>query len=404
MSSQTSFDLLINQAKLGAFMMLGILVLIILALIGFQYWIFMKKFRNRKRSLKEKVFLKIQIPEDNEIEPAAAEQMYSSFYGIRKSGFWESLNEQDHISFEIVGTKDSIDFYAVCPESLANLVEKQINAAYPEAEILRVEPWNIWDDKGKVEFSSLVLKKENYLPINSYDDMKVDSMAVITSGLSKLHEGEGVAFQMLIRPAEDSWQKSGKTHMKEFYKKHNETDKDGKPKGPRMGKMEEDYLLGIQEKIAKVGFETVIRLVSVSVDEASAKANLSNLERAFGLFDSPVFNSFKKAPKRFPRYFVLGFLARMFPVIEKFEFPFEINLFFKKEYYKSWSIFNTEELATLWHMPSKTVRTPRINWLRSKGSAAPIELPTSGLYLGQSIFRGQEIKIFMRDDDRRRHR
>jgi hypothetical protein len=403
MTPETSFDLFINQAKIGVFLLIVILVLVIALFAGFQYWIFNKKFKSRKRSLKDKVFLKIQISEDNEIEPAAAEQMYSSLYGIRKSGFWESLKEQDHVSFEIVGTKDSIDFYAVCPSSISNLVEKQINAAYPDAEILRVDPWNIWSTEGKVEFSSLILKKENYLPINTYDDMKVDSMAVITSGLSKLHEGEGVAFQIIIRPAEDSWQKSGKTHMKDFFKKHSETDKDGKPKGSRMGKMEEDYLLGIQEKIAKVGFETAIRLVAVSPDAASAKANLSNLERAFGLFDSPVFNSFKKAPMRFPKYFVLGFLARMFPVIEKIELPFEIKLFFKKEYYKSWSIFNTEELATLWHMPSKNVRTPRINWLRSKGSAAPIELPTSGLYLGQSIFRGQEVKIFMRDDDRRRH-
>jgi UDP-N-acetylmuramate--alanine ligase len=140
MSSQTSFDLLINQAKLGAFMMLGVLVLIILALIGFQYWVFMKKFRNRKRSLKVKVFLKIQIPEDNEIEPAAAEQMYSSFYGIRKSGFWESLNEQDHISFEIVGTKNGvtlIDDYAHHPTA----VKETLNAAklkYPNSKIWAV--------------------------------------------------------------------------------------------------------------------------------------------------------------------------------------------------------------------------------------------------------------------------
>ena len=76
---------------------------------------------------------------------------------------------------------------------------------------------------------------------------------------------------------------------------------------------------------------------------------------------------------------------------------------FDKEVFKGWSILNTEELATLWHMPNENVRTPRINWLRSKGSAAPIELPEDGLYLGKSIFRGQEVKVHMNDDDRRRH-
>lgn len=377
------------------------LFLFLLVYYGIKAYIWYIRFKNRKTTLEDKVFLKIQIPEDNETEPSMSEQMYSSMYGIRKGGFMESLKEQSHISYEIVASNESIDFYAVCPASLENLVEKQINAAYPDAEITKVEPWSLWNSEGSVEFSSLVLKREDYLPINTYEEMKVDSIAVLTAAMSKLHEGEGLAIQMLIRPAEDKWQTDGKAHIKKYFGDRNKVDKDGG--GQKMSKIDEDYIQTIQDKISKIGFETVIRLVSVSGDEASAKANLSNLERAFGQFNSPTFNSLKKAPGRYEKYFVVSFIARMFPVIEKLDLPFEIPFLLKKEWFRGWSVFNTEELATLWHLPNKNIRTPRINWLRSKGSAAPIELPDSGLYLGKSVFRGTEVPIYMLDEDRRRH-
>ena len=376
---------------------------ILIIYFGIKAYFWYLRFKNRTRSLKEKAFFKIQITEDNEIEPVAAEQMYSSIYGIRKSGFLNLLKEQDHVSFEIVANNSSIEFYAVCPIHLENLVEKQINAVFPSAELTKVKPWNIWNQGGHVEFKSLALKKENYLPINTYEEMKVDSIAVLTSAMSKLHENEGLALQILVRPADDNWQKIGKEHIKSYFAKHNQNDKDGKSVGSKLSKIDEDYMQKIQDKISKVGFETVIRIVSVAPDVASAKANLSNLERSFGQFNNPSFNSFGGTVDRYQKYFVQSFISRMFPIVEKINLPFEIPKILKKEWFKGWSVLNTEELATLWHLPNENVKTPRINWLRSRGSAAPIELPESGLYLGKSVFRSDEVKIFMEDEDRRRH-
>lgn len=402
-SSISPIDQVLSIAQTVLIIVVVLFLIGVFIYFGIKFYFWYLRFKNRTRSLKEKTFFKIQITEDNEIEPAATEQMYSSMYGIKKSGFLNSLKEQDHISFEIVANNASIEFYAVCPKHLENLVEKQINAAYPSAELTKVAPWNIWANGGHVEFKSLALKKENYLPINSYEEMNVDSMAVITSAMSKLHENEALALQILVRPAGDDWQKFGKEHIKSYFAKHNQTDKDGKSVGPKMSKIDEDYLQKVQDKISKVGFETVIRLVSVSPDQASSKVNLSNLERAFGQFNSPSFNSFGGITDRYQKYYVQSFISRMFPVVEKINLPFAIPKILKKQWFKGWSILNTEELATIWHLPNENVKTPRINWLRSRGSAAPIELPESGLYLGKSVFRSDEVKIFMEDEDRRRH-
>jgi len=49
------------------------------------------------------------------------------------------------------------------------------------------------------------------------------------------------------------------------------------------------------------------------------------------------------------------------------------------------------------------VETPHIQWVTSKRAPAPPEIPTSGLYLGKSTYRGISRPIHMDLDDRRRH-
>ncbi len=399
----TTAEQLLHKIQVGTIVLVFVLLLILIIIGLFYLWVWYQRFKNRSRSLDDKIFFKISINEDSEIEPAAAEQMYSSLYGLRKSGFKNSLKEQDSVSFEIVGTEESIDFYAVAPKDIANLVEKQINAAYPEAELTRVEPWNIWNKNGSVQYSSLILKKADYYPLNTYDEQNVDSIALITGAMSKLQTEEAIALQIIIRPSNGKWQDKGKSYLKGFVAKYNQTDNEGKPIGPKMSKVEEEHIDFVNKKISKIGFETIIRIVSVSKDEVLAKANLHNLERSFEQFNKPSYNSFTKTKNIFPQYFAISFLARMFPVVHEIKLPFGIPKILKKQIFKGWSILNTEELASIWHLPNENVKTPRINWLRSKGSSAPIDLPESGLYLGKSEFRNQEVDIFMDKEDRRRH-
>jgi hypothetical protein len=67
------------------------------------------------------------------------------------------------------------------------------------------------------------------------------------------------------------------------------------------------------------------------------------------------------------------------------------------------TILNSEELATLYHFPNKTIETPHIFWLNAKRAPAPQQIPDHGLYLGKSVFRGVTRPVFMGDQDRERH-
>jgi hypothetical protein len=67
------------------------------------------------------------------------------------------------------------------------------------------------------------------------------------------------------------------------------------------------------------------------------------------------------------------------------------------------SILNSEELATIFHFPNRQVTTPHIYWLYAKTAPAPQGIPTEGLYLGKSSYRGVERPVYINEFDRMRH-
>jgi len=74
-------------------------------------------------------------------------------------------------------------------------------------------------------------------------------------------------------------------------------------------------------------------------------------------------------------------------------------------------VLSIEELATLWHIPNILVKTPNIDWVVSKQLEPPVDLPISEddkpdddlTVLGEAVFRGHRQKFGIRRDDRRRH-
>jgi type IV secretory pathway TraG/TraD family ATPase VirD4 len=67
------------------------------------------------------------------------------------------------------------------------------------------------------------------------------------------------------------------------------------------------------------------------------------------------------------------------------------------------SVLNSEELASIFHLPNKTVETPHIYWLAAKAAPAPAEVGTTGLFLGRSVYRGIERNVHITQQDRLRH-
>ena len=177
----------IFDLSLVLFSILVILLVVAALVLGFGY-LFIIWWSNKdreKRSL-DSTLIQVTLPRDNEIKIDAAEQFFASFVGIKTSGMLSFLKYKPHLSFEIVGMAEDIRFYVYTPNKYRDMVEKQINASYPDAEIKIVEEgntregyiigneYNIFSKEGKVAFASLKLKESNYKPIKVYKDLAVD--------------------------------------------------------------------------------------------------------------------------------------------------------------------------------------------------------------------------------------
>ena len=373
-----STNINIGALMVGIFL-LGILILILVIV----WYILLASYRHRDREERsiDSVLLQVAVAKGNEIKIDAMEQMFATLSSIKKGGFKQKFDIQPSISFEIVARPEDIRFYVWVPKKLQDMVEKQIHGAYPDADISEIPEYNIFTEEGKIAYKSFQLRKENYYPIKVFKDMATDPMASLTSALAKMGTGEAAAIQILVSPTDLPWQKQGKDFISGTKKSESDPEK-AKFSVPAK------TLEAIESKVSKAGFEVSIRVVVVSTTDESAKAHLTNIGSAFEQFSGEL-NGFKGRKVKNKGAFIEDFLYRYQPMFDVFG--------------NRPSVLSSEEIATIYHFPNKQITTPHIFWVYSKSAPAPSEIPTQGLYLGESAYRGVKRPVYLGNEDRLRH-
>jgi hypothetical protein len=344
-----------------------------------------KKDRNQKS--KEWILFEVRVPRGNETEIGVAEKMFSNLIGIggKGKGLAEKFTVENSISFEIMAVAGQIKFFVYCPRSLGDLVEKQILGSYQDADVKKVDDYNIFKDDSKVAFTKLVLDDENYCPIKVAEDFTGDPLANILSTLSKMSEDEGAMVQIIISPSDGAWQKNGEAFAKKVESNNSDPEK-------KKIHVSQEKLQGINKKISKLGFNTDIRIVTTAKEEAIAQMHLDNIVGAFGQFGNPGINKFKK--KKIDK--------------KKDQREFMYDVIFRRTSLSSESVLNVEELAGIFHLPNKEITTPNINWLLSREVPASNDISSDiksqdTIWIGNNIFRDKTKAICFEREDRRRH-
>jgi hypothetical protein len=377
------YQTLLDRALIFLIALLAGIFAAALTAVFFYVSVLIMRMKKREKISLEMVTLQVMLGKDNEIKIDAAEQMFASFASLKKSGFWSFLEVDDVIAFEIVGKKTDIRFYISAPSRIVDLIEKTVYGYYPTADIKKVDEPNIFFEEGKVEYGALVQKNIPYMPLKTYKDIPSDPLAALTSALSKMDDNEGAMIQFLIRPADPKWKSAGKSFIATT--KRNEANPE-----KATFKTDPKVLERIDEKTSKPGFETTIRFVVSSPSAHLAKAHIRNIKNAFTQFNSE-HNSLKGAKVLFKGGFMLNFIYKFFPI-------------FEPKMYQSISIFSSEELATMFHFPNKTVETPHIQWLKSKTAPVSAEVPQSGgTFMGYAYYRGLRRPVHILTKDRMRH-
>ncbi len=362
----------------GVFSFFTLIFFLILAGMVVYFLVQIFKQRNREKYALNFVTLLVKLPKDNEIKIDAAEQMFAGIYSIKNSGIAAYFKSEDIIGFEIVALKESIVFYVSCSRKIRDLVEKQIYGAYPNAEIEETDEVNIFNEKGRVAFAALKLEKASFYPIKTYKDLPTDGLSLITSALSKMQAGEGGILQVLIQPVGDKYHKQAHRYVSRQKKQEADPDKASYSHDPK--EME-----AINTKAEKPQFRVSIRAVVSASQDVLAESHLNNVIGAYSQFGS-AYNGFKKVRVWIKQMFMIDFIYRYMPLFNR-----------------GTAVLNTEELATILHFPNKTVETHHIKWLGAKNAPAPNQIPNDGLFLGNSTYRGEQRKVYISENDRRRH-
>ncbi len=396
-----------------------------LTIIAFIIRFFFHRNGNAKTSLNMSV-MKITVPKETKKggggEEAGTQKIQElisvmetifATLGSLKSGkgllMW-LFGRKDQFSFEIVFDEEKIKFFVASPKEYGSFIEEQIHAQYPDAQIDAMPDYNIFSPTGVILGSYLTLRRKSSFPIRTYEKLESDPLNSVTNALAKMGEGEGACIQVIVRSAPASWRSEGLriargmqqgkrlaevggSGMREIAKgvgKEFASVASGKTQAPqheayRLSPLEEEMVKGLEEKASKAGLETNIRVIVSTKTPQRTQQVLNDILGSFGQYNVYEYgNSFAKAMPKFRTKMIDEFIYRSFN--DKYRI-----------------ILNSEELASVYHFPLVTTETPKIDWLTSRKALPPSNIPTEGLILGHTDYRGHRYTIRMKQEDRRRH-
>ena len=339
-----------------------------------------------------------------------AQVMYSIISSTLQKGWRARLFGQRHITFEVVATGGFIKYYTFVPTALTETVKQAVTSAYPAARLEEVEEENIFSEKGGmagVAGGELTLKKEFVYPIATYEEMKWDGSMAMLNALSAAKATEGMAIQILFRPADEGWINKSESRVSEIKESNTKITQGGATMAsefrdilrapfevPEAKEKEEKVLTNIQQEEIQVienktkypGFEVLIRLVASSETHARSEALLGGLVSAFSQFESAQKNGFRYDPFKEADGLTRDYLFRIFPK------------------HRKGMVLNSMELATIFHLPNQnTIPNSQVERQATRQVDGPAKLATEGVILGINEFHGNKKEIRLSTKDRRRH-
>jgi len=396
------------------------------------FWGFAQMWKNSRQgnflSRAEWVILAINVPPATEQSPKALENLFANLIGAKSSILWKEKwiygKLQPTFSFEISSTNGYVQFYIRTETRFRDVIEAGIYAHYPDAEVNEVEdytlkiPDNFPDEQYDLWGSELEMRKDSYIPIRTYVDFEdrltqeiKDPMAQVLESLAKMKPGEHFWIQMIIQaPDEDDWKDEGLDFCKKVYGNEKPVKKslitsgfesimswpdmmlhesigvslmgaggeDGKEperfKAFMISPAEKEVVDAVARKISKPGYKTKIRLVYIAKKDVFWKNARTAMVKG-------MMNQFT--------HLNMNKLGLYGPATPKDDYFWQRWVYEQKQTrlitgFKKRSmgigatakIFNTEELASLWHFPAVGIKAPLVQKQESRRAEPPMGLPT----------------------------
>lgn len=296
----------------------------------------------------------------------------------------------ENLGFELVSQHQHVYFYIRMPSHIRELIEGQIYALYPDAEIIESQDYtNSLKGKGFAA-GYLSLKRSDIYPIKTHHEFDSDSLAGVFSVLTKAAGNEQVWIQITLHALHDDWKLNLKRSwkiktigMRNFFriKDYFKT----KSRSAIRAKDREVFEHKAKEHI----FRCNIKMAYIAENKEKSLQKLGALARSFTQFNTIDFNQFKSHR-----------VANVNSFIQQYT-----NL---EEYGASFN-FSVEEVATVYHFPDPDT-VPHIVHVMARKAEPPQDLPKEGnidpkevSLFGVTNYHNQNIKFGIKRNDRRRH-
>lgn len=336
------------------------------------------------------VLLEIKMPREITKGPKAVELLLNSLYvtkdGSFKDKYWKGFL-RPWFSLEIASINGKIRFFIYAQESFRNLIEAQIYSQFPNVEISQADDytkiffleeqyekeWNIWG----TEFA---FTTDDGYPIKTYtdygltgstkDEQQIDPLSSFLEFMAAMKDGEQIWFQVLARATKKDWKEEGKKAVEKV-----------KPKPAKEGEPVPDPVPGAKQIIeaternmAKFAFDAGIRAVYLAKADRFDPVNIASLIGVMKNYNSPNLNGFK--PSNSTASDSLIFKSQKESVKKRAMIDaYRLRSYFYIPYERKPIVMSTEELATLYHFPGKSVETSAVGRIEAKRGEPPVDLP-----------------------------
>ncbi|MFA6397282.1 MAG: hypothetical protein WDK96_00350 [Candidatus Paceibacterota bacterium] len=382
----------------------------VLIFVGWELWL---RYKNMLFISKMKwSLLEIRVPKDVFKSPLAMEIMLANaFYQTGGTGTWYDKYWLGKVrmwfSLEIISLGGKVYFLMKIPSQFRNIVETQIYAQYPQAEINEIDDYTDmippYEDKSGEWLmfgTEFTLTKADPYPIRTYidygldrsvgqeEEQKIDPITPLIENLGSIGKDEQIWFQIIIRAATNRYpKKDGKFNQKQGWVDEakalvKELKDKGRPKEKGemptpLTKGENEVISAIERSMDKMAFDCGMRAIYLGKKDVFAKANnITALTGMFKQFNSASLNGFKPKnvtgfdyPWQDPGGSRTDHLKR-----EIFE-QYKARSYFYHPHKKQPFLLTSEELATIYHFPGRVLETPTFKRLESKKSEPPYNLP-----------------------------
>lgn len=373
------------------------------------------------KALHMKLF-EVVLPDAGEAQHKQAKEMMAlmeQWYASMQALAGDATNKEKNyytLELAVANGTTTASFYCAVHIDYAPLFEKVVLGIFPTAQIRECkEDYNIFYQEAITTCSYATPSTHPSLPIKTYKDLEADPMALILSSFTKIaKDKEGLALQLLIRPAGDVFAKrfgsmledlrKGETWkrtvdkqdlLKESFhilgemfsvmgdKTQAERDKE---KEKKKTFVDENALKLVQEKLSKTIIEVNIRILATAPTLMRSNMIRADLESAFAQFNEVNGNSivFKEVEGRKQKALMHRFSYRLWSDDESYP-------------------LNSAELSTLFHLPMQSKDVANVREQTAATSAAPLDMPTTGVVLGVNSARGENKHIHFGKEDRMRH-